>query len=109
MAYRRCGKQRQSKKTAEVVATVSQKRLSCEPFAYATISCISMGRLLRNASQDTDVDEYGFTLADAFTGRAKVEGGPRGRLNMVDERLSRHILVATRACRVGTSGHSTGS
>jgi hypothetical protein len=51
--------------------------------------------------------EHRFAFADAFTRPAKVEGGPRRRLNMVEERLSRHILVATRACRVGTSGHST--
>jgi len=31
--------------------------------------------------------EHGFALADAFTGRTKVEGGPGGGLNMADERL----------------------
>lgn len=53
------------------------------------------------------MDEDRLALADAFTGRTQVEVGPRGSLNMVEERLRRHILVATRAQRVGTSGHST--
>jgi hypothetical protein len=53
------------------------------------------------------MDEYRLALADAFAGRTKVEVGPRGGLNMVEERLERHILVATRAQRVGTNGHST--
>ena len=48
-----------------------------------------------------------FTLADAFTDPTKIEGGPRGRLNMADEILSRHILVSTRATGVGADGHST--
>jgi hypothetical protein len=87
---------------------VSRQSLSCELFAYAKIPSISLERVLRNASYGTNMYERGLTPADAFTGRAKVEGGPSGRLNMVDERLRRHILVATRAYRVGTSGHSTG-
>jgi hypothetical protein len=55
----------------------------------------------------TDLDENGFAPADAFTGRTKVERGPRGRLDVVEERISRYLLVATRARRVGTNGHST--
>jgi hypothetical protein len=52
--------------------------------------------------------EHGLAFADTFTGRTKVEASPGGGLDMVDERVGRHVLVATRAQRVGTDGHSTG-
>ena len=48
-----------------------------------------------------------FTLADASTDPTKIEGSPRGRLNMADEVLSWHILVSTRAFGVGADGHDT--
>ena len=112
MPYRRSGKKWVPAKETpevEVVATpVLRKSLSCEPSAYATIPLAHQHRrFLGTQGEGTDSDEDRLALADAFTGRAQVEVGPRGSLNMIEERLGRHILVATRAYSVGTSGHST--
>ena len=48
-----------------------------------------------------------FTPADASTNPTKIEGSPRGRLNMEDELLSWHIPMTKRALGVGADGHST--
>jgi hypothetical protein len=94
------------KKTAEPAEMGPLQSLSCEPSAYATTALINKG-LLRDAELVTNMYEDCFTLADASTDPTKIEGSPRGRLNMEDEVLSWHIPMTTRALGVGTDGHST--
>jgi hypothetical protein len=43
--------------------------------------------ILETEKQGTNMNKDSFALADTFTGRAKVEGAPRGRLDMIEERL----------------------
>ena len=69
----------------------------------------STWRILENAERDTNIDKDSFALADTFTGCTNIEGGPRSGLDMIEERLGRHILVGTRAGRVRTGGHSSGA
>jgi hypothetical protein len=42
---------------------------------------------LKNAEQGTDMSKDSFALADTFTGPTKVEGAPRGGLDMIEERF----------------------
>ena len=60
----------------------------------------------RGRKKVTNMYEDCFTLANASTDPTKVEGSPRGKLNMVDELLSWHIPMITRTLGVGADGHS---
>lgn len=86
---------------------------SCKTYAMDLLLVLqhhpSTRGILENAEKDTNIDKDSFALADTFTGCTNIEGGPRSGLDMIEERLGRHILVGTRAGRVGTGGHSAGA
>ena len=69
----------------------------------------STRRTLKNAEYNTNMNQDSFALADTFTGRTEVERAPRGGLDMIEEHIGCYLPVGTRARRVGTGGHGTGT